>query len=140
MEAMGFDPLAAIKKAAQVPQRAGDLEPQSGLQGVHRAHLVGHRTDAADAGGDIRGLNELAASQEGLEKPGRLEDLQTDLGHPAVFNADIQAAFALHPGQKIYLDGSTFHGLRSPGETPGRWRKTYGRPAPSPLRRPPDAG
>ena len=135
MEGVGLDPLTAIKEAAQVPQGAGDLHSQSVLHGVHRAHLVGHRADAADAGGDIRGFVELPASQESLEEPGRLEDLQLDFGHGAAFDPEVEAAFALHPGQHIDLDGSTFHGLRSPGGTPGRWRRNYGRPAPILLRR-----
>ena len=58
------------------------LEHAQGLfQGVAGAHLVGHRTDAADAGGDVGDFLEVAAAQEGLEEPRRLVDLQPHRFH-----------------------------------------------------------
>ena len=60
VEAVGLDPLAAVEQPPQGPDGAGDRHPQGGLQGVHRAHLVGHRADAADAAGDVRRFGEVA--------------------------------------------------------------------------------
>ena len=60
VEAVGLDPLAAVEQPPQRPDRPGDRHPQSAFHGMHRAHLVGHRADAADAAGDIRRLGEVA--------------------------------------------------------------------------------
>jgi hypothetical protein len=61
VQRMGLDPFAAVDQAAQVAEGTGHLDAQGLLHGMHRAHLVGHRADAADAGGDVRGLGEVAA-------------------------------------------------------------------------------
>ena len=64
VQAVAFDPLAAIQQAAEVAQRSYDLDAEGILQGVDRAHLVGDGTDSADPRGDVRRLRVLAAAQE----------------------------------------------------------------------------
>ena len=60
MEAVGLDPFAAVEQPPQGPDGGGDCHSQSAFHGVHRAHLVGHGADAADAAGDIRRFGEVA--------------------------------------------------------------------------------
>ena len=70
------------------------------------AHLIGHRADAADAGGDVGHFLETPAAQKGLVKPGRLVDFKLQILHDAVAHGDIQRAFAFHAGQGFYADRS----------------------------------
>ena len=66
--------------------------PNSRLQGVHRAHLVGDRADAADARDDVRHLAAVAPLEEFLEQARRLEDAQLErLDAPVVRCADRSA-------------------------------------------------
>ena len=74
------------------------------LHGRTGAHLVGHRTDPADAGGDVRRLGEVPAHQQRLEVPGRLEDLEGHVGHRAVAHLDPQRPLALDPSQPFDAD------------------------------------
>jgi hypothetical protein len=73
---------------------------------VDGAHLVGDRTDPADARGDVRRLGERAPAQEGLEEARGLEQLQLDVGDLVVLELDEERPFALDPGEIVDLDGS----------------------------------
>ena len=84
---VAFDPFAAIQQTLRrrADRRVHLVEHAHRLlQGVAGAHLVGDRTDAADAGGDVGHFLEVAAAQKGLEEPGRLVDLQLQFLHLTV--------------------------------------------------------
>src|SRR3954468_23392493 len=72
---------------------------------MNRAHLVSHRADAADAGGDIRGFAKVPPAQQCLEEARRLEYLKAHVGHPAALDLDVQATLALDTGQVTDIDG-----------------------------------
>ena len=84
-----------------------------------RAHLVGDRADAADAGGDVRRLGVRAAAQERLEEAGRLVDIEPRFFDLVAAGPDVQGAFALHPGQ--FGDGQ--HALVLVGHLYGRFSR-----------------
>ena len=65
------------------------------------AHLVSHRADPANAGGDVRHFLEVAPAQKGLKEAGWLEDVQLDVTQFATFGADIEAPFAFHPREVL---------------------------------------
>ena len=96
---VALDPLAAIQHVAQHADRRIDLvEHAHGLlQGVAGAHLIGDRTDAADAGRDVGHFLKVSAAEECLEKPRRLVNLQLQLFHLAVGMLDA-APLPLPPG------------------------------------------
>ena len=54
------------------------------------AHLVGHGADAADARGDVGHLADLASAQQGLEEPGRFEDIQFHVLDPVSVELDVK--------------------------------------------------
>ena len=54
MQRMALDPFAAIDQPPQRPQLPVDLDAEGVLDRMHRAHLIGDRADAADAGNDVR--------------------------------------------------------------------------------------
>ncbi len=105
VEHVALDPLPAVDEPPQLPQGTFHLHPEDGLHGVHRAHLVGDRADAADAGGDVGGVAEAAAPQEGFVEPGRLEDAELGDLHLPVPDPGLQAALALHASEVIDADG-----------------------------------
>ena len=78
--------------------------PKPCLEGVDRAHLVGDRADAADAGDDVDDLVRRAADDEPLEVARRLEDLEVRLHDLAVADAQAQRAFALDAGEAGDVD------------------------------------
>ena len=95
------------------------VTPQASSIASARAHLVGDRADAADAGGDVRRLGVRAAAQERLEEAGRLVDIEPCLFHFVAAGPDVQGAFALHPGQ--FGDGQ--HALVPVGHLYGRFSR-----------------
>ena len=121
MERVALDPFAAVQQPPELAERAVDPDAQRVLHRMDRAHLIGDRTDAADARGDIRGLLERAAAEEGLEEAGRLEYLKTNLLHAVAFDPDVERALAFDPRQVVDLDRAGLtHGPRSPSGTPPR--------------------
>ena len=74
VEGVAFDPLAAVEEAAERPRLRVDADPEQVLEPVDRAHLVGDRTDAADAGDDVDDLVGRSPHDELLEVARRLED------------------------------------------------------------------
>ncbi len=122
VEHVALDPFAAIEQAPQVAQRAVHADAEGVLHGVDRAHLVGDRANAADAGGDVRRLGEGAAAQERLEEARRLEDGELGAAHLAVTHDDLERSFALDAREIIDLDRLNRHGGRLRRGRPARWR------------------
>jgi hypothetical protein len=104
VQRVALDPFTAIEEAPQVAQLAGDGDPERALHGVHRAHLIGDRADAADARGDVRRLGESAAAQQRLEEARRLEDAELGAAHLAVAHHHLERALALDAGEEVDLD------------------------------------
>ena len=101
VQGVALHPFAAIQKSAQVGDGSPDAHPQGILDSGTGAHLVRHRADATDAGSEVRCLGRPSAPQEGLEEPGRLEDLQLHVLHAPVAHLDPQRALALDAGQSL---------------------------------------
>ena len=76
VQGVALDPFAAVQQPPQPPQFARHLHAQRRLERMHRAHLVRHRTDAADAGRDVGHVFQRAAAQQRFEQPRRLEDVE----------------------------------------------------------------
>ncbi len=119
MQRVALDPLPAVQQPAQVGDRLGDGDAAGGLDRRARAHLVGDRADAADAGGDVRRLGVRAAAQERLEETGRLVDIEPRLFDLVTAGPDVQGTLALHPGQ--FGDGQ--HALVLVGHRYGRFSR-----------------
>ena len=56
VQRVALDPFAAIEEPSQLAKRSVDVDAERVLHRVDRAHLIGDRTDAADARRDIRRL------------------------------------------------------------------------------------
>jgi hypothetical protein len=105
VQAVTLDPLAAVEQPPQVADRAlVDAHAASVLHRPHGAHLVGHRADATDPGGDVGRLRECAAAQEGLEEARRLVDAQLDIADRAAVELDVHRPLALHPREVVGAD------------------------------------
>jgi hypothetical protein len=117
VQRVALDPLPAVEKPAQDPDRLAHLDPAEILHRVDRAHLVRDRADAADAGRDVGRLEEGAAAQERLEEARRLEDSQLDLVDLAVDEPDRHRTFALDPGEVVSLDRAARRRAHAPSET-----------------------
>src|SRR5262249_11685559 len=78
MEGVALDPFAAVEQPAERTDLTADRDPKCILHRMDRAHLIGDRANAADAGSYVRCLSVRAAAQERLEEARRLED--TELG------------------------------------------------------------
>jgi hypothetical protein len=120
VQRVALDPLAAVEEAAQEADRLGHLDAAQALQCVDRARLVRDRADAADAGGDVRRLEEGAPAQERLEEARRLEDPQLDVLDAVAVQLDGHRAFALHPRQVVGHDRPPRHGPPPCGTVPLR--------------------
>ena len=113
VQGVALDPFCAVEQPPQRPDLGRDLDAQDLLHGVGGAHLIGHRADAADARGDVRRFHVEPPLQEGLEKPGRLEDLQLQMLDLAILDDDIQRALAFHARHVGDIDSQGRHAIIS---------------------------
>ena len=95
MEAVALYPFTTIHQAAHRPQprvrgKTGDL-----FQRLHRAHLIGDRTDTADTSDDIRHLIKMAPLQKLFKQARRLINLQPQGLDTAILYLQMQGAFTL---------------------------------------------
>src|SRR5262249_57188079 len=77
------------------------------LQGVHRAHLIGDRADAADPGGDVRSLARMTSAQQGIEKARRLEQDEAQVRHPIALDDEMERATTLDTRERSDVDDLT---------------------------------
>ena len=92
-----------------VSQRAnagGDRAAQGLFKRMAGTHLVGDRADAADAGGDVRDLPEIAATQKASKKRGGSKISRCAVGHLVLVDGQAQHALALNAGQRVDSDRS----------------------------------
>jgi hypothetical protein len=99
VERVALDPLPAVEEAAQDADRRIDLDPEEPLEGMYRRHLVGDRTDAADARHDVDHLVGVAPDHQPLEVARRLEDLEVRFRDGAVPDGELEPSLALDAGQ-----------------------------------------
>lgn len=109
VERMAFDPFAAVEQPPQIAQRLGHGYAERVFHRLDCAHLIGHRTNAADAGGDVRRVGVGAPAQQRLEKPRRLVDAELGLLHRAVADDDMERALAFDARKRIDLYRPTSH-------------------------------
>src|SRR5579863_820225 len=130
VQRVALDPFTEIEQPPQVPQRAADPDPERVLHGVTGAEQVGGRADAADARGDVGGLQMRAPAEERLEEARRLEDSQPHLGGPIPFQLDEERPFPFDPGQLVDLYRARAGPTTWPGGH-GAVSGSFGRGAPS---------
>ena len=104
VQGVALNPFAAVEQAAQQANAGVDANAERALDGVNRAHLVSNRTDAADAGGNVRRFREVPASEQGFKEAGRLVDLQLHVGHAIAGQLDVERAFAFNPGEGFHMN------------------------------------
>jgi hypothetical protein len=96
VEGVALDPLAPVEELPERSNLRVDLDFEQMLEGHRRAHLVGDRADAADAGDDVDDFVGRPTHDELLEVAGRLEDRQARFAHFAIGNAQPESALALY--------------------------------------------
>ena len=106
MQRMAFDPLATIEQPAQVTQCTIDMQTEHLLDRMDRAHLIRHGANTANPRDDVRHFAVMPSLQEGLEKPGWLEDSEFYVLDGAVFHGDTERAFTLHACHQVDGNGS----------------------------------
>src|SRR5208337_3415044 len=75
VQGVALNPFATIEQAAQGTNLRRRSNSQGGFNGVHRAHLVCHRADAADASYNVWNFLKGATAKKGFEEPRRLENV-----------------------------------------------------------------
>ena len=105
MQGVALDPLRAVEQPAEHADLRTGPDPQSRFQRMDSAHLVSHRTDPADARGNVGHFLEMAPAQESFKKAGRLEDVQLDVAQFPALGANIEATFTFHPCEVFNLNG-----------------------------------
>ena len=80
------------------------MQAEGVFQCLGRAHLVGDRADAADAGDGIDHLVIAAALEELLEIARRFEDIQRQFLDPAALDPQTQRTLALDAGHRRDVD------------------------------------
>ena len=119
VQRMALDPLAAVQQVAKVADRRVERGAAGRLDRLARAHLVGDRADAADAGRDVGRFGVGAAAQEALEESRWFEDAQSHIVDLALADLDDEPTLALHAGQRLHLEAARAvvvrHGRCSPG-------------------------
>ena len=154
VEAVALDPLAAVERAPHAPHPGPGRAAEQGLEGVHGAHLVGDRADAADARHQVRHLLEGASLQEALEEARRLVDAQPQRADAPRRDLDLEGALALDARERRHLDaqlalvshrplpGGRSRDARRPARRRARrhgWRAGAGAPPPDRAPAPPAA-
>ena len=107
VQAVALDPLAAIVQPAQGADGRIDRDTEQSLEGVDRAHLVRHRTDAADAGRDVGRFARVTAAQQRVEEARRLEEHETQLGDLVALDGQMERAATLDPWKPVDVDDPT---------------------------------
>ncbi len=99
VQRLALDPFAAVQQAAKGCHLSVDENATRVLDGPAGTHLVGDRTDPADAGGEVGWLRVRSAPEEGLEEPRRLVDLEPRLDDRAVVDPQVQRGLPLDTGE-----------------------------------------
>src|ERR1051326_1544394 len=101
--------MRAVMSGASVkcrPCKSASNNRGGSLDGMNRSHLIGDRTDTADARGDVRRFSEMPSMQERFKQSRRLENLELHIFHFAGLDLDQQRAFAFDPRHVVDLDGA----------------------------------
>ena len=75
VKCVALNPFSAVEQPSQQPHGRVDSDTESTLDGVDRAHLIGDRTNSADAGHNVGEFGEVPAPEKGLEETGWFVDL-----------------------------------------------------------------
>ena len=118
VQRMTFDPFTAINQPPQRAQLSADRDAERILDRMHGAHLIGDRTDAANARDDVRCFSVAAPAQQRFEEARRLENVELRRGDAAVADLEIERPFALDSREQVDANRLTRHGSRSRFETP----------------------
>ena len=105
VQGMALYPLAAIQHAPHRLHPRPGVDAEQILQGVHRADLVRHRANAADARHHV--LNFLLAGttfEQFFEQTRRLVDLHPQRLDGTAADTQKQSPFAFHPRQHRHVD------------------------------------
>ncbi len=94
---MALQPFTAVEHPAHRLRPRGDCHAVDGLEGLHRADLIGDWTDTTDARGHIDDVLRVATDQKLFIQPWWLVDLQAQRVDLSGADAEIQRAFAFHP-------------------------------------------
>ena len=97
VEHVALDPLAAVEQPTELTDGAARPHVDDRLERMAGTHLIRDRADAADPGRDVDGFVESAATQEGLEEPWRLVDLEPDVVDVPVGHGDVHRPFPFDP-------------------------------------------
>src|ERR1017187_348795 len=117
VQRMTLDPLTTINQPPQSPQLPVDLDAKRALDRMDRAHLIGDRTDAADARHDVRRFSVAAAAQKRFEESRRLKNIELRRADPTIADMQIERAFTLDARKIVDADPLSRHGPRSPSKT-----------------------
>src|SRR5690349_15607971 len=74
MQGMAFDPFPAIEETSESSHFGINLDSQSPLDRVHRAHLVSDRAYPANSRRDVSSFRAMASAQKRFEHSRRLID------------------------------------------------------------------
>ncbi len=100
MEDMTLQVVGAQHQIAQIVAVGRHVQPQGRLHRLAGGNRVADRTDAADALGDRRRVEGIAADQQRLESPKHLS-LAPGLDDPALLHPRIDTQMPFDPGQRI---------------------------------------
>ena len=104
VERMTLDPFSAVKEPSQTRNGFWYLCRATVLNRGARRHLVRDGANPADARRDVGGFFKASPSQEGLEKPRWLEDLEFDVFERAVSDPHVQGPFAFDARDPMHVE------------------------------------
>jgi len=99
MQRVAFNPLARIEQTPHALHPGRHLHAKGILNGQDAAHLVGHRTNAADTGDDVGDFRGKASLKEFFKKAWRLKNAQMQRLDPAIDHFKVQGAFTFNARQ-----------------------------------------
>lgn len=73
---------------------------------MHSRHLIGDRTDSADAGRQIGNLFERTTAEEGLEKTRRFVNGEFDVADGGAVERNVERPFAFDAGESFNTNGA----------------------------------
>jgi hypothetical protein len=106
VERVALNPFPTVEEPSQQTHGGVDFDAESTLDRLHRAHLIGDRTNPADARHEVGNFREVPAAKKGLEESGRFVDLQLYVLNLIPFEFDEKGPFSLDAGQCFNLDCS----------------------------------
>ena len=115
VQGVTLDPLPAVREPPERAQLPVHLQSEGVFDRMDGAHLIGDRTDAANARSNIRRFFAASPAKKSFKEARWFEDLELHIHHRVAPDLHVEPALAFHTRQVVNANRPCLHGPRFPG-------------------------